>query len=252
MELYELAAALDAELAVETFDDHAHNGLQIAGPGEVRRVCTAVDATLETVRLAAEAGADLLVCHHGLSWGDSLARLTHLNYRRVRAFLEADLALYACHLPLDAHPVLGNNARLADALGLAERAPFGAYHGRAIGVQGRLPSPVAYAAFKQAVATVTGGRLQSMDFGTADPVSRIGIVSGGAADCVAEAARAGLDVFVSGEPTLQGYSLARDLGMHAVFAGHHATECFGVRALGEWLAATYGLDVRFIGQEIPY
>jgi dinuclear metal center YbgI/SA1388 family protein len=247
----DIARFLDRELRVESFTDSSHNGLQVAKPGPVRRVACGVDASLEFFRAARQAGADFLVCHHGISWGDSLRRLTDNNYQRVSFLIENKMALYACHLPLDAHPRLGNNARICRALGLRGLQPFGSYHGTTLGFRGRLARPVAYSRFKRQVERLMDNRIHSMDFGPAS-IRTVGVVSGGGADLLAEAGAAGLDVFVSGEPKLAAYSLAQELGINAVFAGHYATERFGVEAVGRRVRARFGIPAELINLHVTF
>jgi len=244
---------LDRELRAGEFPgDDSHNGLQMENSGTVRKVCCGVDASLEFFQKAKSAGADLCIVHHGLSWGTSLARITDLNYRLIRFLLENDLALYASHLPLDAHPTLGNNAVLARALGLRSLKPFGLYHGMSIGMQGTLPRAMSPAAFQARLAKVApGGNLAAMLHGP-DRIRTVGVVSGGGADVLPQAAAAGLDAFVSGEGGLQAYNQARQRGIHAFFAGHYATETFGVRALGTLIRETFGLPSEFVDFRLPY
>ncbi|MEI6970721.1 MAG: Nif3-like dinuclear metal center hexameric protein [bacterium] len=250
--LGQVAALLDRELRIADFKDSSNNGLQVENSGTVRRICCGVDASMEFFEEAAARKADLLICHHGLSWGDSLKRITGLNYKRLAFLLANDMALYAAHLPLDAHPRLGNNALICRALGLKKVRPFGLYGDRRIGFAGELPKPMAYGAFKALVGRVTGGRnLQSMDFGR-KTVRSVGVVSGGAADEIAEAGEAGLDVYLSGEPKLSAYHLAREYGINAIFAGHYATEVFGVRALGAMLASRFKVEAGFIDLGIGF
>jgi dinuclear metal center YbgI/SA1388 family protein len=246
-----IAAFLDRQLRVPAFADSSNNGLQVANSGRVRRICCGVDANMEFFREARKRGADLLVCHHGISWHDSLKRLTGLNYRRVAFLMQHNLALYACHLPLDAHPTLGNNARICRALGLGRLRRFGLYRGVEIGYEGRLPRAVAYGAFKKLVRDVTGGRLRTMDFG-GKTVRTVAVVSGGGAEELAEAGQKGMDAFVSGEPTLAAYGQAQEYGINAIFAGHYATETFGVRALVPVLRRRFGIPVEFADLGVPY
>jgi dinuclear metal center YbgI/SA1388 family protein len=247
-----ITAFLDRELRVQDFaSDSSHNGLQVQSSGRVTRVCCGVDASLEFFREARRRGADLLVCHHGLSWGDSLKRITDLNYRRIRFLIENDMALYACHLPLDAHPRLGNNARICEALGLRQRRPFGLYRGVRIGFAGRLVRPLPYEQFKKRVARLTGGTLRTMDFGKRT-VRTVAVVSGGGSEELGEAGRTGVDVFLSGEPTLAAYHQAQDFGINAVFAGHYATEVFGVGALSEIIQRRFRVPAEFVDLRVPY
>ncbi len=251
MKLDKVVTFLDRELKLSAYTDGSNNGLQVANGGAVTRVCCGVDASLPFFEAAAAAGANLLICHHGLSWGDSLKHITGLNYRLIRFLIEHDMALWACHLPLDAHAKLGNNACIARGLGLRKLEPFCSYHGQMIGWRGELPLALSRARFHALVRRVIAANLQTMDFGPA-AIRRVGIVSGSAAAEVAQAAGAGLDVYVSGEPTLQGYNLACQLGMNAVFAGHYASERFGVIAVGELLRRHFKLPSQFVDLHVTY
>ena len=182
MDKTELLAALADKFAIDTFSDYSNNGLQVdSRRKEIQKVVTGVDATLPLFKAAAEAGADLVICHHGISWGDSLKRLTGLNYELIKFLMDNDLALWACHLPLDAHAELGNNAGICKALGLVERKPFGEYHGNTIGFSGRLPSPMPRDAFANLVRDKIGKNLHTALFGK-DSIETVGVISGGAAD----------------------------------------------------------------------
>jgi dinuclear metal center YbgI/SA1388 family protein len=246
-----VVAYLDDELRTGDFDDSSHNGLQVGGPDRVRRVCCGVDASMEFFVEARERRADLLVCHHGISWGDSLKRITGLNYERLAFLIRNDMALYASHLPLDAHPRYGNNAGICRALGLQALKPFGLYRGVEIGFAGRLPKPLPYARFKKLIAKAMGGEPRTMDFGKRT-IRTVAVVSGGAAAEVEEAGRKGFDAYVSGEPALMAYSLAQEYGINAVFAGHYATEVFGVKTLAEQLEGRFKLKAEFIDLRVPF
>jgi len=243
---------LDKELRIEDFKDSSNNGLQVENSGKIKRVCCGVDASMEFFEAAKAEGADLLICHHGLSWGASLAHITDLNYRRIKFLIDHDIALYASHLPLDAHPRYGNNAVIAKALGLRKLKPFGIYNGSYIGFEGCLPKPMSYAAFKKKVGGVMGeASLQTMDFGK-KKVQSVAIVSGGAAGAAGEAGQKGIDVYVSGEPGLVAYSLAQEYGINAIFAGHYATEVFGVHALGDLLQKKFAIAAKFLDFKISF
>ena len=180
-----------------------------------------------------------------------MAHITDLNYRRIKFLMDHDIALYAAHLPLDAHPRYGNNAGIAKALGLRNLKPFGLYNGTEIGFSGKLPKPLTYTALKKKVSTITGSTLQTMDFGK-KLVQSIAIVSGGAAGEIAEAGKKGIDVYLSGEPALVAYSLAQEYKVNAIFAGHYATEVFGVRTLGEVLTKRFAVKAEFIDFKIRF
>lgn len=242
---------LDRELNIDAFQDDSNNGLQVENSGMVRRICVGVDASMAFFEKAAEREADLLICHHGLSWGDSLKRITGLNYRRLKFLLDRDMALYAAHLPLDAHPRLGNNAQICQALGLGDLKPFGFLHGVAIGFRGTLPEALDYAQFKERSHEVFGNTVGTMDFGK-NQVRTVAVVSGGAAGLVEEAGETGVDVYISGEPKLTAWHLAQELGVNAIFAGHYATEVFGVKAIAEALSAEFNVQADFIDMGIDY
>ena len=174
MQASELATLLDRTLNVADFQDASHNGLQVACVGKVRRVACGVDASMAFFADAARAGANFLICHHGISWGDSLKRITGLNHQRIEFLLRNDMALYACHLPLDAHPQLGNNAQICKALGLLQLKPFGLYHGQNIGFSGSLPRAMPYAAFRKRVIKAIGPHVRDMAFG-AKTVRRVAV-----------------------------------------------------------------------------
>ncbi len=251
--LHAIVGCLDRELNTESFQDASHNGLQVENDGLVRKVCCGVDASMAFFEAAAQQGADLLICHHGISWGDSLCRITELNYRRVKFLMDHNMALYAAHLPLDAHRVYGNNACIANALGLRNVRPFGEYKGQSIGFPGRLGKAVSIGSFVKRVQGIMEREddLQVMDFG-ADTVKSVAVVSGGAADMVAEAGRKGIDVLVTGEPVLAAYSVAQEYGVHVVFGGHYATETFGVRALAQLVERQFDVESSFIQMHVPY
>jgi len=250
--LEKIVTFLDRELDIKAFADESHNGLQVENSGQIARVCVGVDASLAFFEEAAKRKADMVICHHGLSWGDSLKRISGINYRRLKFLLDHDMALYACHLPLDAHPRLGNNAQIAKALGLQRLKTFGLYHGIPIGFCGSLPEAMLYAAFKSRVQRVMGNTVGTMDFGKRR-VRTVAIVSGGAdTEQIDEAGQKGIDVYISGETKLAVYNLAQEHKINAIFSGHYATEVFGVKALARLLASRFGLKTTFIDMGIRF
>lgn len=246
-----IVSFLDGLLKADDFQDSSNNGLQVENSGRVDRVCCGVDASLEFFQEAQRRGAGLVLCHHGLSWGDSLKRITDLNYRRIGFLLKNDIALYACHIPLDAHPRYGNNACMAKALGLRQLKPFGTYHGRHIGIRGSLPAAMPLARLAAKLKQVTGNDVIVMPYGKAT-VRTVAMVVGGGAVGLEEAARLGVDVYLSGEPNLGACNLARDLGMNALFGGHYATESFGVQALGKLLTRRFGVRAEFVDLGVTF
>ena len=220
----------------------AANGLQAQNSGTVTRIAAAVDASLATIQLAAEAGADLLIVHHGLFW-NSRQPWTGKNYELIRLLIANNLAVYSSHLPLDAHPQLGNNARLAAALGLKNLKPFFTSHGQTIGFQAR--AKLTRAELVRRLAHATGAPPKTLPGGP-EVCRRIGIVTGGAGGDLKLAAAEGVDTFITGEGPHWTYALAEELGLNVFYAGHYATETFGVKALAEKLSREYKIPWSFL------
>jgi len=235
------------ELATATPQDSAYNGLQVANSrGEAARVACAVDVCLESIRRAVEWKADVLFVHHGLFWGKPVA-FTGFQYRRIRELVSGDCALYAVHLPLDAHSTLGNNAGIARRLGLREVQPFGEHRGVKIGCRGELPESLSL----ERVASLCCGAhapLGLLPFGP-QAIRTVGIVSGGAPQDALQAIEQGLDLFISGEPSHTIYHACLEAGINALFGGHYLTEVWGVKSVGEWLTREHGLESCFL--DIP-
>jgi dinuclear metal center YbgI/SA1388 family protein len=249
--LTKLVSFLDRTLDVTAFQDASNNGLQLANSGSVSCVITGVDASLRLLEKAAEQGAQCIICHHGVSWGDSLKRITGLNHRIVSYALANNIAIYAAHLPLDAHPRYGNNAQLCQALGVTHTQPAFNYHGETIGFIGSVAKPVSLSAFCDRVRKTVNPDIRVVDFGK-KTIRTVGLVSGGASDMIDQAALLGADVFLTGEPSLQGFILAENLSQSTIFAGHYATETFGVRALAKLVSARMKIPAEFVDFHIPY
>jgi dinuclear metal center YbgI/SA1388 family protein len=240
--LHSIISALDELLEPAAFGDLGPNGLQVPGPQDVQRVVTGVSAQRALVERAVEEGAQLVLVHHGLFWDFMPAGLTPTLAERLRPLFKHDVALAAYHLPLDGHPELGNNAILAERLGCERHEPFGTYRGAAIGRAGTFPGDgIAAADLFARVREVTAREPTVFDGGP-DLVRRIGIVSGSGADALNEAIELGLEAFLTGEPREHVMADAREAGIHFIAAGHYATETFGVRALGDWLAQRFGVE----------
>lgn len=251
--LGDLLDDLDGLLAPGDFGDYGPNGLQVPHPGgrdaEITTVVTAVSADLEALEAAAAAGADLVLVHHGLFWDGDPRALDPVAAGRLRVLLAGGIALAAYHLPLDGHATLGNNALLAEALG-ARSEPWAGSGSPAVGVVATWPSPVPVGELLDRVAAVTQpGPLHFP--GGPGVVSRLAIVSGAAAGMLPAVAADGLDGLLTGEPREQTRGLAREHGVHAICAGHHATERGGVQALGARLADRFGVDHRFVDTRNP-
>jgi dinuclear metal center YbgI/SA1388 family protein len=244
--LTDLTAYLNATLRSLELPDYSNavNGLQLQNrSGKVTKVVAAVDATLPVVRKAVEAGADLLIVHHGMFWS-GLQPWTGAAFERMQLALENNLAIYSVHLPLDVHAELGNNAQIAKALGLTAAGGFLDYKGMAVGItcEAALARDEVIARFEKALG---GGRVHVCAGGPA-VTQRIGISSGGAGSEVAAAAKAGVDTFITGEGPHWSYTLAEELGINVLYGGHYATETFGVKALAEHLQETFGLPWAFV------
>ena len=239
-----LVRLCDRWLQTEKFTDWdgAANGLQVENRGRVTRIAAAVDASLATARLAVAARADLLIVHHGLFWGPSHP-WTGKRYELVKLLLENNLAVYSSHLPLDAHPKLGNNARLCAALGLKKLKPFFFAKGRFIGCQSQ-----AVISRDELSARLAGavGRAPILLPGGASVCRRIGVVTGGAGAELKQAAAEGVDTFITGEGPHWTYALAEDLGVNVFYAGHYATETFGVKALAAELSKKFHVPWIFL------
>lgn len=244
MNLFELTDHLDALLRVQEIPDYAgaHNGIQVENSGAVDRVAVAVDASEETIRMAIASRCNLLLVHHGLFW-DHGVTIRDRRYRRLKLLLENDVAVYASHLPLDVHPKLGNNTLLARALGIEPAGDFGIYSGHQVGVWGNLL--IRREALAARLDDLLGVRVKLIPGGP-EMISRVGVITGGAGSMIADAVTARLDAFVTGEGAHHTYFDAMENGINVYYAGHYATETFGVQALGKHLEEKFGLPYEFI------
>lgn len=248
--LQELHEYTNALLAIEQFQDYCPNGLQVEGRCEVSLLVTGVTASLELIEQAMAAGADAIMVHHGYFWKGEDPRITGMKQRRLRRLLETRTSLLAYHLPLDAHPELGNNARLARILGLRATGTFGNEGGVALAQYGQLEQPLTGTDLARHIEQALGRAPLHIP---AERVSirSVGWCSGAAQSYIDAAVAQGLDAFISGEVSEQTVHVARECGIHYFAAGHHATERFGVQALGEHLAGHFGLRHRFIDVDNP-
>lgn len=244
MDRDELVRYLDEYLKVREIADDSRNGLQVEGRPEVRKVALAVDACLAAFRQAVEVGADFLIVHHGLFW-QSYHPLAGVLLRRVRTLLEGGVSLYAAHLPLDAHPEVGNNVSLARLLELEVAGPFGTYHGVSIGLEAHPAEPLPASELARRLEERLGSPVTLQAYGP-PWVRRVGIVSGGGAELIRQAAEAGLDLFLTGERSHTFYHEAEERGLHVLYAGHYATETLGLQALGRHLTERFGLSTTFL------
>ena len=242
--LNELVTFLDEQLEIATIPDYpgALNGLQLANDGAVGRIVAAVDASLAVVEAAAAGGPGLLLVHHGMFW-QGAQPVRGAFYRKLKTAMDAGLAIYSAHLPLDVHPQWGNNPGLARAIGMRDLVPFLDWKGLAVGVRGTWEGT--RDEFKQRLMQAVGGPVH-MCAGGPERIATVGLVTGGAGSEVARVAAAGVDAFVSGEGPHWSFPLAEELGLNVFLAGHYATETFGVKALGAELARRFELPWHFV------
>jgi len=253
--LHEVTDYLDETLDITKFRDYAPNGLQVEGRQEVECIVTGVSANLELFRAADELGADLIVVHHGLIWGGGIARVTGPVARRLGYLLERGISLAAYHLPLDFHSTLGNNAGLADAIGIdTDLRAFGDVRGHALGLSGGFSSPVDRGqVLGRITENVLGGAQPSFVFPFGpEKIRRVGLCTGAASDLLEPAAQAGCDLFITGELAERAGEIARELQVTLVAAGHYATEVFGPERLAADLARQFpGARTVFHGVPSP-
>ena len=247
MKLYEIVEFLDDLLKVEEWQDKSNNGLQVEGKEEVKKVAFAVDACMEVFEKAKEIGADMIVVHHGLIWG-GIDYVKGLINRRLEFLLKNGISLYAVHLPLDAHPSVGNNAQILKAMGLEPIESFGVYQGKEIGYIGVYDESKPLDDVLDLIREKVNQTLVVLDFGSED-VKRVGVVSGRGGFALVEAVERNVDLFITGEQDHSVYHLAKECGVNVVFAGHYATETFGVKALIRVVGGEFDIDVEFI--DIP-
>jgi dinuclear metal center YbgI/SA1388 family protein len=244
----EIIAFLDELLDIAAFSDYGPNGLQVPGAEEVSLVVSGVSAQRELFERAAADGAQLVLCHHGLFWDFHPRALSPAMKERLRVLFDADVSLAGYHLPLDAHPEVGNNALICAALGLERAEPFAEHKGRPIGFVGRSDEGVPFAELRSRCAEAFGQEPFVFDSGP-ELVRSVGIVSGAAESSFGEAIAGGLDAFLTGEVAEHVMAEAREGGVHFIGAGHYATERLGIRRLGEVVAERFRIEHRFV--EIP-
>jgi dinuclear metal center YbgI/SA1388 family protein len=237
-------------LSIDSFADYCPNGLQVEGRPEVTRLISGVTASLELIEAAVEAQADAIVVHHGYFWKNEDARVTGMKRVRLQRLLGTDTSLLAYHLPLDAHPEFGNNTQLAALLGFRRLGNFGNDAGLSLGQYGVLPQPMTGEALSDLIRDRLG-RTPLHVPGRQVPIKTVGWCTGAAQSYIDAAVEQGLDAFISGEISEPTVHVARECGIHYFAAGHHATERYGVRALGQHLAGRFGIDHRFIDIDNP-
>ena len=235
---------LNEFLHVPEFSDTSRNGLQVSGKQSVRRIATLVDASRAGFEAAAEAGADMIIVHHGLFW-DKPVILTELLYERVKVLISKEISLYAAHLPLDAHPEIGNNIQLLDLIGAELVEWYADWGGKPIGCIGKFNRARPLSHVIELLDRSLNTQTNVLDFGGPE-ISTVGIVSGSACEALAASAHKGVDLFITGEPRLSAVHEARELELNVAFAGHYATESVGVKALAKRLPSWFDVEAFFI------
>ena len=246
----QFVALADSLMNPAAFSDYCPNGLQVRGRSTVQKLVCGVTANQALIDAAAAAGADVLLVHHGFFWKGEDPCLTGIKYRRIKRLIDHDINLVAYHLPLDAHPELGNNARLAALLGIEVGGGLEPGNPLSVGNTGRLSAPMAAGEFCARVATVLDREPLLVAAGDR-PIETVAWCTGAAQGYIDRAAVLGVDAYLSGEISEPTVHSARELGVHYIAAGHHATERYGVQALGQHLASELGLAYEFIDINSP-
>ncbi len=243
--LKEVVGFMDEELNIGGIPDYpaAMNGLQLENEGSVKHVVAAVDASLPVIEKAVKAKADLLIVHHGMFW-QGAQRHVGSQYRKLRLAMDSDLAIYSAHIPLDVHPVLGNNACLARELHLERISSYHAWKGIELGLTGELG--YGYAELIERMRLVVGNGVHHCPGRKNDNVGKIGIITGGAGSEIQMMAQQGIETFITGEGPHWSYPLAEELGVNLIYGGHYATETFGVIALAEYVSKKFNISFEFI------
>lgn len=234
-------------LEIERFNDYCPNGLQIEGKSEIKKIVSGVTASQALIDAAIEENADVLLVHHGYFWKGEDARIIGLKYKRVSSLIESGINLIAYHLPLDAHPLYGNNAKLSELLDFKVAGSFPSDN-TAVGMYGTLKTPMSADEFSEKITSVLGQK--PLHIGENDEqIHTVAWCSGAAQSYLEPAAELGVDAYLTGEVSEQTVHIAREYGIHFFAAGHHATERYGVQALGDHLASHFALKHQFI--DIP-
>lgn len=250
VQLREITGYCDDLLEADRFRDYCPNGLQVEGSGQVNKIVTGVTASQALIDAAIEAEADALLVHHGYFWKGEDARVVGIKKQRIASLLDAGISLVAYHLPLDAHPVYGNNVQLAQVLDISVEGRLQEGADPAIGLYGRLSSPMSGKALAQHIAGSLGREPLHVD-NMAQEVSTVAWCTGAAQGYIEQAIELGVDAYITGEVSEPTVHIARETGIHFYAAGHHATERYGVKALGEHLAANFGIEQQFIDIDNP-
>ena len=250
VKLKKLLVCTDKLLKPDRFNDYCPNGLQVQGRDDISQLVSGVTASQALIDRAVECGADAILVHHGFFWKGEDPCITGMKYKRIKALLDHGISLIAYHLPLDAHPELGNNIQLAKLLGITVTDGLEPGNPNSVGNIGHLETVLSADEFNQRVS-VCLGRESLLIPGGEHPIKTIGWCTGAAQGYIEQAATLGLDAYLSGEISEPTVHSARELGIHYMAAGHHATERYGVQAVGKYLADEFALDHHFIDCDNP-
>ncbi len=237
-------------LKPDEFSDYCPNGIQIEGKDEIKKIVTGVTACRELIEAAIKEEADLILVHHGYFWRGEEDTITGLKKTRIQLLLRHDISLCAYHLPLDAHPELGNNAQLAKVLGINRRPPLDVTKMHPIVFSGDLAVPQSFSKFEAFLETKLERKPLSIK-GSCEEIKVVAWCTGAAQDFIGLAAESGADAYVTGEVSEQTVHIARESGMHFFAAGHHATERYGIQALGAYLSKKHSVAHTFIDVPNP-
>ncbi|MBF0675424.1 Nif3-like dinuclear metal center hexameric protein [Pseudomonas sp.] len=244
IELSALVKRTDHYLNAAKIADYCPNGLQVEGRGHVRKIISGVTASQELIDAAVAAEGDLILVHHGYFWKGENPCVVGMKQRRLKTLLQHNISLLAYHLPLDVHPLVGNNVQLAERLGIAVEGPLEPENSRNVALVGSLPEALSAAEFAARVASVLGREPLLVD--SQKPIRRVGWCTGGGQGYIDQAIATGVDLYLTGEASEQTFHSARENGISFIAAGHHATERYGVQALGDYLAREFNIEHVFI------
>ena len=247
--LNDIASYADQYLQAGHFNDYAPNGLQVDSTRAIRCIVSGVTAAQALIDAAIESDGDALLVHHGYFWRNENPTILGMKAKRLRTLLKNDIGLLAYHIPLDAHDEVGNNVQLAKRLGISLKGTFGDLGGVALARHGTV-SPCSADALARKIEQVLS-RPPQLIAGGGSKIETVGLCTGAAQDCIEDAARLGLDAYISGEISERTVHIAREEGIHYYAAGHHATERYGVQALGKHLAEQFRIDHRYIEIDNP-
>ncbi|PVZ86830.1 Nif3-like dinuclear metal center hexameric protein [Serratia sp. S1B] len=249
-QLQDILQWCDQTLLSSEFKDYAPNGLQIEGKADVKKIVCAVTASLDAIDAAIEAQADLLLVHHGYFWKGEPAPITGMRGTRIKKLIQHNISLVGYHLPLDAHPSLGNNAAIAELLQFENIQALNPGDRHPIGNIGYLKQAVSVTAFKQKLAEVFSREIIHLP-STTEKIQKIGFCTGAAQDFITQAAEQGCDAYISGEVSERTFYEARELNVHYFACGHHATERYGIQRLAQALSKQFDVEAIYYEQDNP-